>query len=98
MLAAKDCDAGAKVISISISCLEDRSGRRCFKRVWKEQFESIYNQGVLIIGSAGNTGNMSMEYPGAYETVMSVSAVDQSGMWFNETTRNDQVEIAAPGV
>ena len=99
MLAAEDCVAkGAKVISLAISCLGDTSGRRCFKKLWSAQFENIYNQGTLIIGSAGNTGNASDEYPGAYETVMSVSAVTQSGWWYEESTKNDQVEIAAPGV
>ena len=99
MLAAEDCvAAGAKVISLAISCLEDTSGQRCFNKIWQEQFNNIYDQGVLIIGSAGNTGNNSMEYPGAYKSVISVSAVNQSGWWFEESTWNNQVEIAAPGV
>jgi serine protease len=99
MIAADDCVAnGANVISLSISCLGDTSGKRCEKKIWKAQFDDIYNQGVFIIGSAGNTGNNSTEYPSAYKTVMSVSAVYENRSWFEESTWNDQVEIAAPGV
>ncbi len=99
MLAAEYCVANdAKIISLAISCLGDASGRQCYKKLWNAQFEGIYNQGVLIIGSAGNTGNASLEYPGAYKTVMSVSAVTQNRSWFEYSTLNDQVEIAAPGV
>ncbi len=99
MIAVDDCVAvGAKVISIAISCLGDTSDRRCYKKQWKTQFDDIYNQDILIIGGAGNTGNVSDEYPGAYKTVISVSAVDQSGSWYEDSTRNNQTEIAAPGV
>ena len=99
MIAADNCVAvGANIISLAISCLQDASGGGCYKPQWKRQFSEIYNQGILIIGSAGNTGNKSMEFPGAYETVVSVSAVNQRRAWYENGTWNDQVEIAAPGV
>ncbi len=99
MIAANDCSAvGANIISLAISCLEDASGLGCYKKQWERQFNDIYNQGILIVGSAGNTGNNRTEYPGAYGTVISVSAVDENRSWFENSTRNDQVEIAAPGV
>lgn len=99
MIAADNCVAeGANIISLAISCLQDASGEGCYKSQWERQFSEIYNRGILIIGSAGNTGNKSMEYPGAYATVVSVSAVDQSKTWYEDSTRNEQVEIAAPGV
>jgi serine protease len=62
------------------------------------QFNKIYDNGVLIIGSAGNSGSISDEYPGSYKSVMSVSAVDRNSQWYNTSTRNNQTEIAAPGV
>jgi serine protease len=99
MVAAQDCVfAGAKVISLGFSCRNDTSNRGCYKRQWDRQFRDIYNQGILIIGAAGNSGKIHDEYPGAYKAVMSVSAVNQNGLWFEESTRNNQTEIAAPGV
>ncbi len=104
MLAAQSCvDAGAKVINIGISCATvEPDVNRCYKPDWDDQFMDIYNQGVLIIGGAGNTGRLrdlsnSLEYPAAYKTVMSVSAVDANNMWYDLSTQNDQVEISAPG-
>ncbi len=94
MLAAQSCvNAGAKVINIGFSCatVEPRDPERCYKPDWD------YDQGVLIIGAAGNTGDVSPEYPAAYRTVMSVSAVDANNMWYDLSTQNDQVEISAPG-
>ncbi len=99
MLAAQDCvDVGAKVIALAISCLDDISGKGCKRKFWDMQFNKIYDYGALIIGSAGNTGSISDEYPGSYKSVMSVAAVDQSSQWYNSSTRNNQTEIAAPGV
>lgn len=100
MLAAENCvTAGAKVISISLSCGEKETDiERCYTSEWDDQFQRIYDQNVLIIGAVGNTGNASNEHPGAYKTVMTVSAVDEQNMWYDESTRNNQVEIAAPGV
>ncbi len=99
MLAAQSCvNAGAKVINIGFSCASvEPDESRCYKEDWEDQFTDIYDQGVLIIGGAGNTGSNSLEYPAAYKTVMSVSAVDESDRWFDSSTQNDQVEISAPG-
>ncbi len=105
VLAAQSCvDAGAKVINIGFSCatVEPRDPARCYKNDWDDQFKDIYDQGVLIIGAAGNTGEdstlfNSTEYPGGYKTVMSVSAVDANNMWYGISTQNAQVEISAPG-
>jgi hypothetical protein len=99
MLAAGDCVAAkANVIALAISCRDDVYNRGCYKKQWDRQFSDIYDRGLLIIGATGNTGNTSMEYPGAYKTVISVSAVDKNKVWFKGSTQNDQTEIAAPGV
>ncbi len=83
---------------MALSCLYDETGQGCYNEVYEQQFRNIYDQGVLIIGGAGNTAKTSDEYPGSYETVMSVSSVGANNLWFKESTRNAQVEISAPGV
>ena len=99
MLAAQDCvNVGAKVISLAISCLDDTAGKGCKRKFWDVQFNQIYDYGVLVVGAVGNTGMISDEYPGCYKSVMSVSAVDRSSQWYSASTRNNQTEIAAPGV
>ena len=46
----------------------------------------------------GNFGNTVYSYPASYPAVMSVAAVDFSNNQASFSQRNDQVEIAAPGV
>jgi serine protease len=62
-------------------------------------FANLYNTGsVLSIAAAGNAGNTTKSYPASYPSVMSVAAVDSNKALAGFSQRNDQVEIAAPGV
>jgi hypothetical protein len=98
MLATEAClEAGAKVISIASVCNDDEE-EKCNEPLYDEQFKEIYNQGVLIVAGSGNSEDASNKYPSAFRTVMSVSAVYQNKSWYEISTRNDQTEIAAPGV
>ena len=65
----------------------------------EEAFEDwVDNDDVLFVAAAGNSNTTEYVYPAAYDSVLSVAAVDESGDigWFS--TSNDQVDIAAPGV
>lgn len=55
---------------------------------------------VLIVAAAGNTGpnDDTVGYPGRYDSVISVSAIDASGNIANFSSRGHQVDITAPGV
>jgi serine protease len=62
-------------------------------------FQSLYDTGnVLSIAAAGNSGNTTKSYPASYNSVMSVAAIDSNKALASFSQRNDQVEIAAPGV
>ena len=54
--------------------------------------------GVVVVAAAGNEGTEQPRYPAAYETVVSVGAVDQDGRLFEQSNRGDWVELSAPGV
>lgn len=90
--AAQRCkNAGAKVISMSLggsmkSVTEDRA------------FKNLYNAGILSVAAAGNDGNSQFSYPASYSSVISVAAVDQSEVVASFSQKNNQVELAAPGV
>lgn len=64
--------------------------------------EAAVRKGVLPVASAGNTaspaelGNVAMR-PATDPHVISVSAVDQDGLVADFATRNEQVDITAPG-
>ncbi|MGH2920264.1 MAG: S8 family serine peptidase [Solirubrobacteraceae bacterium] len=54
--------------------------------------------GSLLIGSAGNGGSATPNYPAAYPQVVSVAAVDRRGAHPAFSTANADVELSAPGV
>lgn len=83
--------AGVNVINMSLgggapSALEEAA------------FASAYSNNVLSVAAAGNDGNSNLFYPAAYESVISVAAVDDQKNIANFSQRNQQVEISAPGV
>ncbi|NOU52227.1 S8 family serine peptidase [Pseudoalteromonas sp. JBTF-M23] len=83
--------AGANVINMSL-------GGNKPSELEREAFNTTYQQGVLHIAAAGNSGFLNHHYPASYDDVVSVAAVDEQGMKASFSTYNDQVEVAAPGV
>jgi len=54
--------------------------------------------GALSIAAAGNAGDTSLSYPASYASVVSVAALDSEKTLAPFSQRNEQVELAAPGV
>jgi subtilisin family serine protease len=89
--AAEACrDAGAKIISMSL-------GGPQFDQDEYNIFQDLYNQGILAVAASGNSGGTDYSYPASYDIVVSVAAVDQNSRLASFSTRNDKVDIAAPG-
>ena len=87
----EDCVAnGASVISMSLG----GSGSSSFMEA---ALEAAYDDGVLVIAAAGNSGDERYSYPASYDVVMSVASVTEGGPLSSFSTRSDQQEIAAPG-
>lgn len=64
----------------------------------EQAFNQAYGQNVLSVAAAGNAGNTSKSYPASYGSVVSVAAIDANKQLASFSQRNDQVELAAPGV
>jgi subtilisin family serine protease len=62
------------------------------------KFDELNAQGILSITAAGNDGDTSFSYPASYSSVISVAAIDSSKVVASFSQRNNQVDIAAPGV
>jgi serine protease len=88
-------DNGADIISMSL-------GGKSRPRAEKQQFDLLYADGILSVAAAGNAASTSYEYPGSYDSVISVAAIAQApdGSYIKAdfSQWNDQVELAAPGV
>jgi serine protease len=84
-------DFGATVVSMSL-------GGTLSSRAEQEAFDEAFAAGVLSIAAAGNSGNTRKSYPASYDGVVSVAAVDSGKNVALFSQKNDQVELAAPGV
>jgi serine protease len=90
--AANRCaNAGAKVINMSL-------GGGTSSNTENNGFQNLYNQGVLHVAAAGNSGNTQHSYPASYNSVISVAALDANKQHASFSQRTNQVELAAPGV
>jgi subtilisin family serine protease len=82
---------GANVVSMSLGG-DERS-------VLEESaFNGAWNDGLLSVAAAGNDGGTAYSYPGSYDNVVSVAAVNSSKVVAGFSQKNDQVDLAAPGV
>ena len=67
-------------------------GRSDFER---DAFQTFFDDGILIVASAGNGGSSSYSYPASYPSIMSVAATDSSDAKASFSQFNDEVDIAA---
>lgn len=89
---------GADIISCSWKC--DKS--ECIKNVLNEALAKGRNgKGCVVVKSAGNVdekGDYSPSFPaGAINDLIVVSAIEQSGEWYDQSCYGDCVSVCAPG-
>ena len=84
-------DFGCDVLNLSLGVTTDYESL-------KEAVAYAEARNVIVVSAAGNGGNASRYYPAAYDTVISVGAVDSSGSVYYRSNHNDSVFVTAPGV
>lgn len=60
--------------------------------------DNAYNSGLLLVAAGGNTKGGSVSYPGAYDSVIAVTATDASDHNASFASIGHEIELAAPGV
>jgi thermitase len=60
--------------------------------------DNAWNNGVLVVAAAGNSGSSRLEYPAGYASVVSVGATDRNDKKASFSQYNSDVEVSAPGV
>jgi thermitase len=55
------------------------------------------SRGITIVAAAGNDGKETLYYPGAFDYVVTVGAVDEDGAVSSYSTYGRQVDLVAPG-
>ena len=81
---------GAKVISMSLAVGASTTLETAVNNAW--------GAGVVLVAAAGNGGNTTMMYPGAYSNVIAVGATDNKDLKASFSTYGTWVDVAAPGV
>ncbi|MDU4960687.1 MAG: S8 family peptidase [Sporomusaceae bacterium] len=56
------------------------------------------DSGVLVVCAAGNTGQVERQFPGGYNEVVGVGAVDLDKQLAPFSTMNKEIDLVAPGV
>ncbi len=64
----------------------------------KETFARAIDAGILIVAAAGNRATKTLDYPGAYDQVVAVSAIDDKNQLAEFSSYGPGVGFAAPGV
>lgn len=82
---------GAKVINMSLGVRASRTLESAVNNAW--------NKGAVLVAAAGNGGNQTKIYPGAYPNVIAVAATDNNDAKASFSTYGASwVDVAAPGV
>lgn len=81
---------GAHVINLSL-------GGPRNSRVLQKAIDYALSRGVVVVAAAGNTGG-HVQYPGASDGVIGVSASDADDKIAKFSSRGEGVDLAAPGV
>lgn len=83
-------DAGSDVVNMSLGGPGSSNSER-------NNLQSFYDNGMLLVAAAGNDGDSSFSYPASYDSVISVAAVDETGLHAEFSQYTSQVEISGPG-
>ena len=85
-------DNGAKVINMSLGgSAPSKTLENAVNYAWSKKY-------VVLVGAAGNSGNSSKTYPGAYTNVIAVAATDNQDKKASFSEYGKWVDVAAPGV
>ncbi len=82
---------GAKVINMSL-------GGSQRSTTLENAVNDAWNKGVVVVAAAGNSGNQSKTYPGAYTKAIAVAATDSQDKKAYFSEYGSWVDVAAPGV
>ncbi|GGI14891.1 S8 family serine peptidase [Gottfriedia solisilvae] len=63
----------------------------------KDAVKKAIDKGIVIVAAAGNSGIENIEYPAAYDGVISVGATDKDNKLANFSTYSPSVDVTAPG-
>lgn len=83
-------------ISKKVDIINMSFGLDSYSEALKKAVDDAEKAGILVIAAAGNTGD-NVQYPAAYENVLSVGAVDSEAKLSDTSARGERIDVVAPG-
>ena len=84
-------DQGCKVINMSLGGGDKSQAEEAL-------YNKIRNHGTLIVVASGNDSSKKVSFPGAYQSVVTVGAVDRNNHLASFSNTGAQLDLVAPGV
>ena len=84
-------DQGCKVINMSLGGGDKSQAEGAL-------YNHIRNHGTLIVVASGNDSAKKVSFPGAYQSVVTVGAVDHNNQLASFSNTGAQLDLVAPGV
>ncbi len=87
----------------NISIINMSLGSSSYSQTFEDACNAAYNSGILVVASAGNSGNTegtgdNVGYPARYDSVIAVSASDSADQRAYFSSTGPDVELIAPGL
>ncbi len=83
-------DNGAKIINMSF-------GGSPFSETMQRAINEALNKGIVLVAAAGNSGRPQIDFPAAYEGVISVGAIQMDKELAPFPSHGPEMDIVAPG-
>jgi len=84
---------GAKVINLSLGTNETFGGPTDIQLA----IDYAWSRGALVVAAAGNAGTGTLDYPARLANVVSVAAIDETGLRASFSNYGSGLDLAAPG-
>src|SRR3989475_851880 len=84
---------GAKVINLSLGTNETFGGPTDIQFA----IDYAWSRGALVVAAAGNAGTGTLDYPARLPNVVSVAAIDETGLKASFSNYGSGLDLAAPG-
>jgi len=83
-------DIGADIISLSLQYYD-------YSEALEDACQYAWDNGVVLVASSGNYHGNTIAYPGKFDTVICVGAIDQNNQRCNFSNYGPEIDLVAPG-
>lgn len=72
-------------------------GTQTYSDALKTAIDAATDNGILVVAATGNHGSNSVDYPAAFDNVLSVGAINAAGEISSFSSTGENVDVVAPG-